>query len=229
MPVEPLTGTASRACSASDPATIDVLIAHPDTARRTAMRYLLEQPPYVRVVAVTGDAATAAAEADRLRPAVILIDDRMAARGGVEALSRYSRVILLTAATEPHVVASLLHEPALGYLVYDNFDPIDLVGAVRAVARGLAWLSPIVASAAAKVMREAVNRPGPVERDPGPRLTRRERQVLDLLGKGLSNAAIADTLTVTEKTVRNHLSRGFAKIGVRGRAEAMRHLAAARA
>ncbi|MGJ6967702.1 hypothetical protein ACSDR0_37890 [Streptosporangium sp. G11] len=134
-------------------ATIDVLIAHPEPAGRAVIRGILDGHPHVRVVAARGDGDEAVAEAHRLRPAVILLDDRITTPTAIAALSRRSRVILLTGATESHVVATLLHEPARGYLIYDNFEPTDLLGAVDAVAQGLCWLSPIAASVAVAQIR----------------------------------------------------------------------------
>jgi DNA-binding NarL/FixJ family response regulator len=123
---------------------------------------------------------------------------------------------------------AMLRGPVHGCLVYDHFEPVDMVRAVYAVAGGLGWLSPVAASAAAA----ALTRPyGPV---PGLRadlaerlrLTGRERDVLELVCRGMSNAAIATALSLAEKTVRNHLSRGMTKIGVRTRSEAMLRLTA---
>jgi DNA-binding NarL/FixJ family response regulator len=206
--------------------TIDVLIAHPEPVQRTIIRHLLDGQPNIRVVAVIGDGSETAVTAELLRPAVILVDDRMTTPGGIEALARRSRVIVLTGETEPQVVAALLHEPARGYLIYDNFEPADLLGAVHAVAQGLAWLSPLAASAAADQMRSTSTSSTPARPRPDHtvRLTPRERQVLELLCQGLSNPDIAAALGLREKTIRNHLSRGFAKLGVTGRAEAVRRL-----
>jgi DNA-binding NarL/FixJ family response regulator len=138
---------------------IDVLVAHPEPARRAGIRRTLERQPHVRVVAATGDGTEATTEADRLRPAVILFDDRLAAFDRIGVLARQSRLILLTGAVDADAVAVLLHLPAYGCLVHDNFEPADLLGAVDAVARGLAWLSPIAAAAVIGELRRR-NRPG---------------------------------------------------------------------
>ncbi|MFI6244350.1 LuxR C-terminal-related transcriptional regulator [Micromonospora sp. NPDC050795] len=208
------------------PHSIEVLIAHPEPAGRAEMLAHLRGRPPVRVVGVIGNTADATAEAGRLRPAVILIDDRMTTPGRIEALARWSQVILLTGVTEPHAVAALLHEPARGYLVYGNFEPTDLLGAVHAVAKGLAWLSPIAASSALTEVHACSGRPSPGPRPDPARaaLTPRERQVLELLCQGLSVAAIACALKITDKTARNHIGRGFVKLGVHGRREALRLL-----
>jgi DNA-binding NarL/FixJ family response regulator len=207
------------------PAGIDVLLAHPDPGGRSALHGVLDRHAELRIVAVTGDGDEAAAEAERLRPAVALVDDRLSTAARAQRIARMSRLILLTVQTEPDVIATMLLGPARGCLTYDQLEPDDLRNAVRAVANGLAWLSPAAVSAATSAMRAVrPTAPGPVE-DHG--LTCREREVLELLCRGMSNAAIAIALTLTEKTVKNHLSRSFAKLGVHSRGEAVRRLNAA--
>lgn len=210
-------------------APIDVMIVHPRPEGRAVIRYLLGHGDRVRVVALTGDGAQATAEAARLRPAVVVADDRLP---GWDRMTPQSRVVLLTGETDPRAIATMLRGPASAYLVYGHFEPADLLGAVCAVADGLAWLSPTAASVAAAAMRESA-RPAAPPRPSRPdraaewdhRLTRRERDVLELLCQGMSNAAIATALVLTEKTVKNHLNHCFAKLGVHNRAEAVRRLA----
>jgi DNA-binding NarL/FixJ family response regulator len=210
---------------------IDVLIAHPDEPGRALMRAALETGGQVRVVALAAASGEALTVARQLRPAVTLFDDRLAIPSGadiVAALAGWSRVIVLTGTTDPPTIVAMLRGPVHGCLVYDHFEPVDIARAVYAVAGGLGWLSPVAASAAAA----ALTRPfGPV---PGLRadlaerlrLTGRERDVLELVCRGMSNAAIATALSLAEKTVRNHLSRGMTKLGVRTRSEAMLRLTA---
>jgi len=208
---------------------IDVMIVHPHPEGRAVIRCLLDCDDRVHVVAVTGDGAQATAEAARLRPSVVVADDRLP---GWDRMTPQSRVVLLTGETDPRTIATMLRGPASAYLVYDHFEPADLLDAVCAVADGLAWLSPIAASVAAAAMRESA-RPAAPGRPRNPdravqwdhRLTRRESDVLELLCQGMSNAAIAKALALTEKTVKNHLNHCFAKLGVHNRAEAVRQLA----
>lgn len=242
-------------------ATTAVLIAHPEPSSRLDLLSILDSAPRVRVVALTGDAAATVAVARCLRPQVILFDDRLAgpAPGDImPTLAAGSRVIVMTARTDPEAITTLLRGPVRGCLVYDNFEPGDLLGAVYAVAGGHGWLSPVAASVAASALRGAAD-PGPTRADGtgrgparldpagrgsagveasrtraarqgtarrgqdgwDPRLTSRERDVLAMLRRGLSNAAIAAELTLTEKTVKNHLHRIFVKLGVRSRIEAV--------
>ena len=139
--------------SAQGDLPIDVLVAHPEPEGRAVIRHLLRCDS-VRVVALTGDRAGTVTEAARLLPAVVVLDDRLSGSDFARALALRSKVVLLTAETDPQVIGRLLRSPASGYLVYDYFDPEDLLPAVHAVAGGLAWLSPLVAAVAAEQMRE---------------------------------------------------------------------------
>ena len=123
----------------------------------------------------------------------------------------------------------MLRGGARGYLVWGQFDPPDLLRAIREVAAGSSWLSPAAASVAASAFRDQQARDRAEQDRAAHRyaarqrhgLSRREEEVLDLLGGGLSNAAIGHRLGLTEKTVKNHLNHIFAKLGVRNRTEAV--------
>ncbi|BCB86523.1 response regulator transcription factor [Phytohabitans suffuscus] len=138
-----------------------VLIVHPDPRDRAAIRAELVASGRLRVVGVTGDRDEAVALAGRLRPTVSLLDDRVRAPGTdlVEALARWSLVIVLTDATERDAVVTLLQAPVQGCLVYGHIEPPDLVRAVNAVASGLGWLSPSAAAAVTWAMRASTPRP----------------------------------------------------------------------
>lgn len=208
-------------------ARIDVLIAHPEPAARSAIQHHLHGGHAgIRVVGTTGTGAETVTEVTRLRPDAVLIDERLTTPAHTATLAAESRVILLTGETEPSAITALLVTAARGYLVYGNFEPADLCNAVLAVAGGLAWLSPVAAAAATATMRDTGRRHHRPHRATNqvPRLTGRERDVLELLCRGLTNAAIASTLAVTEKTVKNHLNRSFAKLGVHSRTEAVHRL-----
>jgi DNA-binding NarL/FixJ family response regulator len=158
----------------------------------------------------------------------VVIDDRLP---GWQQLARHARIVLLTGETDLRTLGAMLRGPASACLTYDQFEPADLLSAVHAVSDGLAWLSPVAASAAAAAMRES-NWPTASRRtirhpSPDRPLTGRERDVLGLLCQGMSNAAIATALALTEKTVKNHLNRSYAKLGVHSRSEAVRRLAEA--
>jgi DNA-binding NarL/FixJ family response regulator len=202
-----------------------VLIAHASAAARRALGDDLTGAG-LPVVARTATYARTATAARRLRPTVTLLDNRLTGRATRDvgdalcALARHTHVLVLAATTDPAAITALLRGPVHGCLVDGQFEPQDLVRAVLVAAKGLAWLSPVAASAAISALRAG---PGPAPaRDPATRLTPREHEVLGLLSQGLSNAAIAADLGLTPKTVKNHLTRGYAKLGVDGREQAVR-------
>ena len=202
--------------------TIDVLVVDDNPIMRDALRGILAADERLRVVAEAANGREALDLARRLRPAVTLLDHRMPVADGlsvVATLGRYSAVLVLTSSDEPQIIAEMLRQGARGYLVHGEFEPGDLVRAVHEVVGGRGWLSPIAASVAASMARGQAA-PGPVRR-PEAGLTEREREVVDLLCQGLSNASIAQRLWLTEKTVKNHLNHIFAKLGVRSRTEAI--------
>ncbi|WP_432990741.1 hypothetical protein [Dactylosporangium sp. CA-233914] len=150
-----------------------MLIAHPNLLERSAMRVVLDTSERVRVVALTGDGGQALSLAHQLQPTVTLLDDRVPAPHGadlVDALAQRSLLVVLTHATERRVLSMMLRAPIRGCLVYDNFEPTDLLGAVHAVAAGLGWLSPTAAAAATWSLRESAVRARAPDVDGSPRL-----------------------------------------------------------
>jgi DNA-binding NarL/FixJ family response regulator len=144
-------------------------------------------------------------------------------------LDRHSSVLVLTSDRDPALIGRMLRGGARGYLVHGEFDPAELHRAVLAVAGGQGWLSPVAAAVATASVRDQVTR----EREHRDReeqhrrararygLTAREEEVLELLAEGLTNAAVAKRLMLTEKTAKNHVSHIFAKLGVNNRTEAV--------
>jgi DNA-binding NarL/FixJ family response regulator len=211
---------------------IDVLIVDDNPIVRAALRGYLDSTEEVRVVAEAGNGQEALAAVRRFRPTVTLLDHRMPIADGlsvVSALAQYTSVLALTSDASDDLIMSMLRNGARGYLVHGQFDPPDLLRAVLAVAGGHGWLSPVAASVAASALRDQVERDREqrvlAERQQAAQgrfgLTIRERDVLALLCQGLSNAAIAHRLTLTEKTVKNHLNHIFAKLQVTSRTEAV--------
>ncbi|MEV6929335.1 response regulator transcription factor [Dactylosporangium sp. NPDC051485] len=197
---------------------IDVLIVHDNPIARAALRGYLDTAADVAVVGEAADGLEALAEARRAAPAVTLLDHRMPVADGLSVLAELSRltsVLVLTSDPDPDLIARMLHGGARGYLIHGAFTPGELHRAVIAVASGYGWLSPAAVATASMRARPAAR--------PRPRygLTRREQDVLDLLAEGLSNAAIAHRLVLTEKTVKNHLHRAYAKLRVANRSEAL--------
>lgn len=206
-------------------ALIDVMIVDDNPIVRAALRDYLDGTGETRVVGEAGDGATALRLANRLRPAVTLLDHRMPVADGlsvVSAMSAYTAVLVMTSDEGDDLVRAMVRGGARGYLVHGAFEPPDLLRAVRAVAAGESWLAPRAAAAVTAAMRDH----GASARDwtalqAFHGLTAREQEVVDLLCLGWSNAAIGDRLGLTEKTVKNHLNHAFAKLGVASRAEAI--------
>ncbi|MBV1850511.1 LuxR C-terminal-related transcriptional regulator [Catellatospora tritici] len=199
---------------------------------RAALSGYLELCADLCVSAQAADGREAVALARRDRPTVTLLDYRMPVADGLSVLGElipHTRVLVLTSDASPDLITGMLRGGACGYLVHGAFDPPELYRAVVAVAAGHGWLSPVAAAVAAATVREHAEHER-ARRDLAERqrltrsrfgLTRREQEVLAQLAQGLSNAAIAHRLMLTEKTVKNHLQHIFAKLGVTRRTEAV--------
>jgi DNA-binding NarL/FixJ family response regulator len=198
-----------------------VLVVDDNAIVRRGVVSLLEEAGDIEVAGEASNGREAIERARELRPDVVLLDIRMPVMDGVAAagaLSGSTRVLMLTYAEEQDLVTGAIRAGASGYLVHGRFEPDDLAAAVRAVAAGSTALSPAVTPTVFAALRQgpaAADAPG---RDP---LTEREREVMNLLARGLSNPQIADELVITPKTVKNHLSSIYAKLDVSTRTEAV--------
>jgi DNA-binding NarL/FixJ family response regulator len=180
---------------------------------------LLEHSDDIDVVGTAANGAEAIDQAGRLDPDVVLLDVRMPVTDGVTAagsISKRSKVLMLTYADDREIVTSAIRAGAHGYLVHGNFDVWELAAAIRAVHRGESVLSPSVTGPVMAIVRGEEEAP-----DTGPKLTARERELMELMVSGLANRVIAERMYVSEKTVKNHINRIYTKLEVANRAEAV--------
>lgn len=214
--------TESATEAAAEPEKIRVLIADDHPMVRQGLRVFLELQPDIQVVGEAADGAQAARLARQLRPDVVLLDLVMPGTDGVTAIEMMaeaaveSRVLIVTSFGEHRTVVPAIRAGARGYVSKD-VEPSALAAAIRAVAAGHVLLSPDVAAAllSADAPRSSEGGAGA-----DPQLTAREREVLDLIARGRSNREIARALTVSEKTVKTHVSSVLMKLGVADRTQA---------
>jgi DNA-binding NarL/FixJ family response regulator len=203
---------------------IRVLIADDQALVRTGFRVMLEVQPDLEVVGEAGDGREAIESARGLRPHVVLMDIRMPALDGIAATRRIvqgqssPRVLILTTFDLDEYVYEALRAGASGFLLKDAGRE-ELIHAVRVVAAGEALLSPTITR---RLIEDYARRPRAHDRpDALTDLTPRELEVLRLIARGLSNADIARTLVVGDATVKTHITRIFAKLGLHDRAQAV--------
>jgi DNA-binding NarL/FixJ family response regulator len=193
-------------------------------------RLVLEDEPDLHVVGEAGDGTEALRQVDALRPDVVLMDVRMPGMNGIEATERIvaagspSRVLILTTFDLDEYAFAALRAGASGFLLKDA-RPAELTGAIRAVATGDAVVSPRVTRRMLELFAEELpaGEAAPAART-DPRLddlTQREREVLLAVAEGLSNAEVAARLFLSEATVKTHVGRVLAKLGVRDRVQAV--------
>jgi len=201
---------------------IRVLVADDNAVIRMGVVSLLETADDIEIVGEASTGQEAIDLAARVHPDVVLLDVRMPVLDGVAAVatvSRRSKVLMLTYSEDADVVSDALRAGATGYLIHGRFEPADLLRAVRATYTGQAVLSPTAATVLVDALRQGPRTPLPDRVASG--LSDRERGVMDLIARGLSNRAIADELYLSEKTVKNHVNRIYAKLGVTSRGEAI--------
>ncbi|MCX4234175.1 response regulator [Streptomyces ortus] len=225
-----------------------VLVADDNPVVRAGLTALLNAHPDIRVVTQASNGEEAITAATRHRPDVILLDVRMPGTDGLTALpplARLAPVMMLTYSREPEVVAGALRRGAAGYLVHGEFTADELITAVRNLRDGLpaftasavavsdslgasyepnqstSQLQSVVAQSwrarpayATGLHRRGHNR---LYHD----LSSREVEVMDLIAAGMSNQQIAATCFISEKTVKNHINRIFAKLHSSSRSEAI--------
>jgi DNA-binding NarL/FixJ family response regulator len=227
-----------------------VLVADDNPVVRAGLAALLNAHPDIRVVAQASDGEEAITLATRHRPGVVLLDVRMPGTDGLTALpplTRLAPVMMLTYSREREVVARALRLGAAGYLVHGEFTADELITAVRDVRDGMATFTSSAAHVSDSLgvsyepnqfsshVQSVVGQSSRALPAPAPGLPRhghnrpihdlssREVEVMDLIAAGMSNRQIAATCFISEKTVKNHINRIFAKLHSSTRSEAIAH------
>lgn len=201
--------------------TISVVIADDQVLVRAGFRVLINTAPDLEVVGEAGTGQEAVEVALRVRPDVVLMDIRMPKMDGIEATRRIvaqaqkPRVMILTTFDLDDYVFAALRGGASGFLLKDT-PPDDLLAAIRVIAAGDGLLAPTVTR---RLIEEFARRPGPPASRRLDGVTDREREVLALIGAGLSNTEIATRLQLTVATVKSHVGRLLMKLQARDRAQ----------
>lgn len=210
----------------SDPtARISVLLVDDQALVRAGFRSLLEHSKDIEVVGEARHGAEAIQLAHELHPDVVLMDIRMPMMDGIEATRRlladartsHCRVVVLTTFEEDDLIFDALRAGAGGYLL-KAIEPEELRRAVRVAFEGQSLLSPSVTR---RLIEDLTSRPDPRPLHPErlETLTQREREVLTLVGRGMSNEQVGAELFISPATAKTHVNRAMAKLGTRDRAQ----------
>jgi DNA-binding NarL/FixJ family response regulator len=203
--------------------TIRLLVADDQSMVRAGFRMLLGGEEDIDVVAEASNGLEAVEKAERFHPDVILMDIRMPELDGLEATRRIlasdngARILILTTFDLDEYVYEALRAGASGFVLKDD-PPEQLLNAVRVVATGDALLSPAVTK---RVIKRFTRTPFPAPPKELDDLSERERDVLRLIARGLSNAEIGQELFISETTVKTHVTHILQKLGLRDRVQAV--------
>lgn len=204
---------------------VSVLIADDDHLMRAGLIELLTAAPNIEIVGQASTGRQAVEEASRLLPDVVLMDVRMPDLDGIAATrellqtSPMARILILTTFEQDDYIFDAIRAGASGFML-KRTRPEDLIAAVHAIAAGESLLSPSVTR---RVIERMASQPTtePADRNRLNALTPREREVLKLITRGLSNREIASALFVEESTIRTHVKRILMKLNVRDRIHAV--------
>ena len=204
---------------------IRVLLVDDQPLIRAAVSSIVEHEPDITVVGEASDGRQAIDSVTQLRPDVVVMDVRMPGIDGIEATrilcstdaADHSRILVMTTFEDDDTVAQALRAGASGF-IGKGVNPQDLVHAIRTVAQGQSLLSP---AATASIIRDFVRRQPPSSAPTAAldALTPREREIVELVGRGLSNDEIAADLYISAATAKTHVNRAMSKLGARDRAQ----------
>lgn len=207
--------------TAMDPIRVMIVDDHP--VFRDGLEMLLRSTAGIEVIAAVGDGARAIAAAAECQPDVVVMDLQMPGMNGIEATRRITTtsphiaVLVLTMLEDDESVFAAIRAGARGYLLKDA-DQVDIERAVLSLSHGVAVFGPSIAH---RIIDFFAAQTRGTAAAAFPELTDREREVLDLVAQGMNNAAIARYLTLSPKTIRNHISNIFSKLQVADRADAI--------
>jgi DNA-binding NarL/FixJ family response regulator len=193
---------------------------------RFGLRRMVEADPELAVIGEVADGEDAVLEAHRLRPDLVLMDIRMPVLDGIEATRRIvharpeTKVLILTTFGLDEYVYEALRAGASGFMLKDA-PPEEILAAIRIVAAGEALIAPAVTRAVIEEFLRREPQPPLLQPTALAQLTPREREVLELLARGRSNAEICAQLVVTEATAKTHVARIFQKLDLRDRIQAV--------
>ena len=202
---------------------IGIVLVDDQALFRAGIRMLIESQPDLRLLGEAGDGATAVELVARVRPEIVLMDLRMPVMDGIEA-TRWilsapdagTRVVVLTTFDLDEAAARAIRAGASGFVLKDA-EPEFLLAAIRTVHAGSAVIAPGATTALFEHLGTGRTAPAPPPAFAS--LTDREREIFALAARGLSNAEIADREFVSEATVKTHVSRVLAKLGLRDRVQ----------
>ncbi len=202
--------------------TINVLIADDHSLMRQGLKQILELEDDIKVIGLAVDGIDTVKKAEQLKPNVILLDINMPNMNGIQALRRLrdigsdAKVIMLTIHEDKEYLLETINIGAEGYVLKDA-ESSSLIQAIRSVYKGKPYVHPTLASELVSSFnkKEKKDIQSPIDK-----LTKREYEVLILIAEGKNNREIAGELFISEKTVKNHVSSIFKKIGVNDRTQA---------
>jgi DNA-binding NarL/FixJ family response regulator len=205
-----------------------LMIVDDHTLFREGLRAIFKTAPDIEIVGEAGDGNTAVQMALELRPEIILMDIQMAHPNGIEACKRIleaqpaTAVIMLTMLEDAESLFAAMAAGAKGY-VLKGADKAEVLKTIRAVAEGEVLFGPAIANRMTDFFRSVGSAPHIIRPQavPFPELTEREREILEFIAQGLSNADIAERLKIAPKTISNHVSNIFNKLQVADRVQAV--------